>query len=112
MVGDGEAWLGLTDSDDIAGAVHDGAPVAALPLTPEMLLIPNAVAVTERSPHPQAAVDLMAFLQRREVVDRLVREGALEGATAPTDTGLQVDWEALLNDLEPATASLKQIFLR
>ena len=112
MVGQGEAWLGLTDSDDIAGAVHDGAPVAALPLTPEMLLIPNAIAVPQGAPHPQAADQLMAFLARPEVVARLVKDGALEGAQAPPATGLQVNWDALLKDLDPATVTLKGIFLR
>lgn len=112
MVGQGEAWVGLTDSDDIAGAAHDGLPVAALPLTPDMLLIPNAVALAEGAPHLKAAEQLMAFLQRPEVVDRLVKDGALEGAQAPPGTGLQVNWEALLKDLEPATATLKEIFLR
>jgi len=112
MVGQGEAWLGLTDSDDIAGAVHDGAPVTALPMTSEMLLIPNAIAITQAAPHPEAAEQLMTFLRQPAVVERLVRDGALEGAQAPPATGLQVNWDALLSDLDSATATLKDIFLR
>jgi len=112
LVGQGEAWLGLTDSDDINGAIREGAPVAALPLTPELLIIPNALGVVQGSPHPESAARLMAFLQRAAVGFRLVRDGAIEGAERPADGGLKVDWDPLLKDLEPATETLKQIFLR
>ena len=33
MVGRGEAWIGLTDSDDIAAGQAEGLPIAALPMT-------------------------------------------------------------------------------
>ncbi|HKI72725.1 MAG TPA: substrate-binding domain-containing protein, partial [Verrucomicrobiae bacterium] len=45
LVAKGEAWIGLTDSDDIAAEQREGAPVLALPLTEESLLIPNTIAV-------------------------------------------------------------------
>ncbi len=114
FVGQGEAWLGLTDSDDIADGQREGLPIAALPMTEETLLIPNTVAITRGAPHPQAAERLFEFLQSREVVDRLVAAKALEGvATAsvmvPT---LRVNWPALLQDLEPTTTTLNQIFLK
>ena len=35
LVGRGEAWIGLTDSDDIAAGRRDGLPIAELPLTGE-----------------------------------------------------------------------------
>ena len=31
LVGRGEAWIGLTDSDDIAAGRRDGLPIAELP---------------------------------------------------------------------------------
>ena len=77
-----------------------------------MLLIPNAVALVQNAPHPKEAEELMAFLRRPEVVVRLVKAGALEGAQAEPAKGLQVKWDALLRDLDPATATLKEIFLR
>ena len=112
MVGQGEAWIGLTDSDDITGGIRERMPIAALPLTPEMLLIPNAVGVVQGAPHPIAAERLMTFLQRPEVLERLVRDGALEGAQASPSTGLGVNWDALLKDLDASTTTLKEIFLR
>ena len=110
----GEAWVGLTDSDDIAAGQREGLPVAALPLTPEMLLIPNTVAVTRGSPHPESAQRFFDWLRRPEVVRQLVTAGALEGASAAevTTPTLQPDWPGLLRDLETGTAQMKEIFLR
>jgi iron(III) transport system substrate-binding protein len=114
MVGSGNAWVGLTDSDDIAAARREGLPVAALPMNRETLLIPNTVAVTSGAPHEGVAQRLFEYLQRRDVVERLVAAVALEGV-APTAVGtptLQVDWDSLLRDLESTTAKLNQHFLR
>jgi iron(III) transport system substrate-binding protein len=112
LVGQGEAWIGLTDSDDIAGGIHEGLPLAAMPLTPETLFIPNTVAVVRGAPHPTEAEQMFQFLQRPGVAERLVKEAALEGAQAGQPQGVQVDWKALLTDLDSATETMKQIFLR
>jgi iron(III) transport system substrate-binding protein len=114
LVGGGEATIGLTDSDDIAAGQREGYPIIALPMTDETLLIPNTVAVVRGSPHPAAAQKLLEYLQQPKVLEKLVSVNALEGAaphqvSAPT---LRPDWDALLRDLEPATAELKEIFLR
>jgi iron(III) transport system substrate-binding protein len=114
FVAQGDAWLGLTDSDDIADGQREGLPIAALPMTEETLLIPNTVAITRGAPHPEAAQRLADFLQRREVVQRLVTGKALEGfSTSDVSVPmLKVSWDALLRDLEPTTAKLNEIFLR
>jgi iron(III) transport system substrate-binding protein len=114
MVGRGEAWIGLTDSDDIAAGQREGLPVAPLPMTEETLLIPNTVAVVRGGPHPQAAQRLFEYLQRRGVAQQLIAANALEGisaseVSAPT---LKVNWPALLADLEGTTAELNKLFLR
>ena len=72
------------------------------------------MAVVRGAPHPEVGQRLFEYLQRREVVDQLVAANGLEGASsraisAPT---LNVDWDALLRDLESTTARLNQIFLR
>ena len=112
LVGQGEAWIGLTDSDDIAGGVREGLPLVAMPLSPEMLLIPNTVAVVRGAPHALEAEQMFQFLLRPEVARRLVQEAALEGAQSSQEPGLQVHWEALLRDLDAATATLREVFLR
>jgi iron(III) transport system substrate-binding protein len=114
LVARGEAWIGLTDSDDIVAVQQEGAPVIALPLTDESLLIPNTVAVVRGGPHPAAAERLFAWLQRPETAARLVTAGALEGAT-PGVSGvptLAPDWPRLVGELDAGTTRLKEIFLR
>jgi iron(III) transport system substrate-binding protein len=114
LVGRGEAAIGFTDFDDILAGQRSGAPVAALPLSIECLLIPNTVAVVRKAPHPAEAEQLEKYLRSSEVVKDLVAVGALEGArtdevSIPT---LKVRWELLIRELESATSSLKRIFLR
>ncbi|MGH7972997.1 MAG: hypothetical protein ACREIC_30135, partial [Limisphaerales bacterium] len=85
-----------------------------LPLNPELLLIPNTVAVMRGAPHPQAAQRLFEYLQQRSVCEALIRDHALEGFSmneVKTPT-LKVNWADLLRDLESTTATLNEIFLR
>jgi len=113
-VGRGEAWVGLTDSDDIAAGQREGLPVAALPLTPESLLIPNTVAVVRHAPHPEAAQRLFQYLQNPPVARQLVAAHALEGRAvdrAATST-LHPDWPALRREMDAGAQALKAIFLR
>ncbi len=113
LVGRGEAWIGLTDSDDIAAGQREGLPIAALSLTEESLLIPNTVAVIRAAPHPANAQKLFEYLQRREVAEKLVEAKALEGVADEIDaTALKPDWNALLRDLETTTKQLNEVFLR
>ena len=112
QVARGEAWIGLTDSDDIAAGQREGFPIAALPLTEESLLIPNTVAVIRNAPHSANAQKLFVYLQQREVAEKLVAVRALESATYGTDaTDVKPDWDALLRDLETTTKQLNEIFL-
>jgi iron(III) transport system substrate-binding protein len=113
FVGRGEALVGLTDSDDIAAGEREGLPVAAVPPTSETLFIPNCVAITRNAPHAREAELLFRHLQRPEFAERLVALSALEGSQrrVPED-GLRVDWNALLQDLDAATATMQRIFLR
>jgi iron(III) transport system substrate-binding protein len=114
MVGSGEAWIGLTDSDDIAAGQQEGYPIVALPMNEETLLIPNTVAVVRGAPHAAAAQRLFEYLQRGQIVEQLVRDKALEGKSGNTVAvpTLKPDWGSLLRDLETTTAKLNQIFLR
>ncbi|MBI5388469.1 MAG: extracellular solute-binding protein [Verrucomicrobia bacterium] len=112
LVGRGEAWLGLTDSDDVAAGQNDARPIVALPITAETLLIPNTVAVVRGGPNPMWAQQLFQYLQRREVGDQLMMAQALEGWSPGLRPHLKVDWDKVLKDLEPATAQMKAIFLR
>jgi iron(III) transport system substrate-binding protein len=114
LVGNGEATLGFTDSDDIAGAQREGLPVAALPLNDESLLIHNSAGVLRGAPHPAEAQKIFEYLQSKPVTDRLLREHAIESATpdAPGVPGLRVDWDAVLHDMDAGTTEMDKIFVR
>ena len=79
MVGRGEAWIGMADSDDVAAGQEEGLPLAPLPMSEETLLIPNTVAVVRGAPHPEAAQRLFDYLQRRDVVQRTGRRSCTGG---------------------------------
>jgi iron(III) transport system substrate-binding protein len=114
LVGRGEAWVGLTDSDDIAVGQAAGLPIAGLALTPEALLIPNTVGVIRNAPHPANARRLQEHLLREEISGRLVLRGALEGKSpegAPVKT-MDVRWDELLRELRATTEALNRIFLK
>ena len=112
LVGRGEVLVGLTDFDDIAAALHEGLPVAALPLSSESLLIPNSVAVVCNAPHSAEAKRLLEYLTSDAVVNQLIALSALEGKAPESQTQFRVEWDSLLDDLEPATESMRKIFLR
>lgn len=113
QVSRGEAWIGLTDSDDVFAGQREGAPVAMLPISEEQLLIPNTVGVIRNAPHSANAQKLFEYLQQRKVAEKLVAANALEDANYATDaTTIKPDWDALLRDLETTTKQLNEIFLR
>ena len=125
QVARGEAWIGLTDSDDVFAGQREGAPIAMLPISEEQLLIPNTVGVIRNAPHPANAQKLFEYLQRREVAEKLVQANALESSDGRAPQGpnskdgasqrsalRQPDWDALLRDLETTTKQLNEIFLR
>lgn len=107
----GEALVGLTDSDDITAAQREGLPVAALPIFPESLLIPNTLGLVAKAKPNPAAEELYEFLQNPDVRERLIAAAALEPETPATNT-LHPDWPALLRDLDRATDQLKEAFRR
>lgn len=111
FVSRGEAWIGLTDSDDIAAGQKAGLPIAALPVTEKSLLIPNTVAIIRGARHPDPAQRLFDYLQEPAVVSQLVAVGALEGTMGPA-AAMRVNWDHLLRDMDEGTKTLREIFLR
>lgn len=107
----GDAWVGLTDSDDIEAGRREGLAVAALPMSPEMLAIPNTVGIVRGAPHPAAAQKLSDHLTSPEVRAKLVAVAALEDG-APDAATLRPDWPMLLRELDQGTARLQEIFRR
>ena len=114
LVGRGEAWVGLTDSDDVRAAQREGLPVAGMDLKEEGLNILNTIAIVRSAPHPLAAQRLFKYLLTSEVFLKLKAAGAVENyatRTAKLDSA-DVNWDLLLRELDATTAMLKGIFLR
>jgi len=115
LVGREEAWIGLTDTDDVAAGQREGLPVERGPsLTGTSLFIPNTVAIVRGAPHPESAQKLAEYLQRPETVRSLLEAGAIQYAEVPAlgRPVLEPDWNRLLQDMESTSDSLNQIFLR
>lgn len=112
LVGTGESWIGLTDSDDIAAGQRQGLPVAALPFIEEALVIPNTISIVTGSPRRNSAEKLVAFLGDVETLRRLVAIGALEGIESGDVRSLKVDWSRPDVNLDELNEVLKLIFLR
>jgi iron(III) transport system substrate-binding protein len=114
FVGDGQAWAGLTDSDDIYNAQKDGAPVEALPLTKESLLIHNTAGLIAQAPHAADGRMLLEFLASPETARTLIAARALEGVEDEPDGAgtMKVDWEGVLADVDAATKELQAVFMR
>ncbi len=113
LVGMGEAWLGLTDWDDIAVGLRRQLPIKMLPRTQEFSVIANSVALIRNGPNPQNARRFQEYLQQRQTQERLLALGALEGIS-PSDPSdhLAPDWDRVLEDLDSAYTWLSETFLR
>lgn len=113
LVGMGEAWLGLTDWDDIAVGLRRQLPIKMLPRTQEFSVIANSVALIRNGPNPKNARRFQEYLQQRQTQERLLALGALEGIS-PSDSSdhLTPDWESVLEDLDSAYTWLSETFLR
>ncbi|MCS1411078.1 MAG: Iron deficiency-induced protein A [Verrucomicrobia subdivision 3 bacterium] len=112
LVGQGEAWLGLTDYDDVAVGIRNDLPVKALPMTPEFAAMANSVALVHGGPHRKNARRFVDYLQQRESQERLVDLGALEGVDMGELSYLRTDWVRVINDFDEVYSWLKETFLR
>jgi iron(III) transport system substrate-binding protein len=112
LVGAGEAWIGVTDSDDIAAGLRQGLPIAAVPDFQEPLAIANTIAVAALAPHQATARELAEYLGRRETLQKLVDLGAIDGVAPVKAKSLKIDWSDPLANLDEMNEILKEIFLR
>lgn len=110
-VGRGQAWIGLTDSDDIAAGCMEGLPILALPQESWSLDMPNTVAIVRGARHPERAEQLRQFLIRPSVQQRLIEAGGMEAPQTRTDI-LRPNWERVLSDFTEASDQLEKLFRR
>jgi len=104
----GEAWIGVTDSDDIEASRREGVTVVA---SPPLWVLPNTAAVVRGAPHSREAELLFQYLQSDAVVRELRRAGALE-APEVRAAFPQPDWGMMLRDHDVAVRQLEEAFHR
>lgn len=127
LVAAGQAWVGLTDTDDACGALRAGKPVAVVfPDASGMgtLLVPNTVMLIRGGPHPETGRKLVDYLCSREVEEQLARG---ESAQLPLHVGLEgppqmpglakakpmkIDYAALGRNIPEVSQFLRERFLR
>jgi iron(III) transport system substrate-binding protein len=108
MVGQGEAWIGLTDSDDFAAGLRNGLPIASAPLKEGSMSIASSVALVKGAPHRAEAEAFYRFAQQRQSIERLVAMNALQSVDAPP-SALELKQAARVVE---TLAELKTIFAR
>jgi iron(III) transport system substrate-binding protein len=101
----GEYAFGLTDTDDVNGAILDGKPVRmVIPDQGEdglgVFVIPNTVAMIHGGPHPDVAKQLIDYLLSAEVEAQLAQG---RGAQIPLQPGVPGP------DLLPSLSKLHQM---
>lgn len=111
-VASGEALVGLTDSDDVSVARQGGARVEALRLEQDFLVVPNTIALVRPAAPDSPARRFLDFVRSGEVLEGLVKAGALESADVPTGSWLQPDWGRVLRDLDTGIGELESRFRR
>jgi iron(III) transport system substrate-binding protein len=111
LVGRGEAVVGLTDFDDVVVGQREKLPIAMLPHDELTVAIPNTAAVVRGSERTAQAGQLIQFLTSQAALARMVESAALEGTTGPA-SALPVSWPNLVQELEPTSRALQQIFLK
>lgn len=103
LVAAGEVAFGLTDTDDAAVAVREGAPVRVVYPDQDRLgtlLVPGAVVLIRDGPNPEGGRRLVEFLASREVERILAFAPCAQvplrtGIETPEDVRLPADFRAM-----------------
>jgi len=132
QVAQGEMAWGFTDSDDANGAFLDSRPTdVTFPLleSPDgknrgILLIPNSLALIKGAPHPEAGKKLIDYLLSASIEETLAKSRSAQLPVRPDLAPpprweilkelprLDVDWNAVLEALQPSAAWLDENFAR
>jgi iron(III) transport system substrate-binding protein len=90
MVARGDAWVGLTDSDDVNVALEARQPVAMVLPDRDGIgvpVMPNMVSLIAGAPHPEEAKRLIDYLLSPDVERRLAESEAVQIPLHPDVAG-------------------------
>lgn len=122
----GDAYVGMTDTDDANTAIKDGKPVVVIYPDSEgigTLLIPNTLALIKGGPNSENGKKLMDFLLSEEVESLLafsgsvqmpVRDGVKKPDSMPDFSSIKpmrVDYEKVAEKMATAEKFLQELFI-
>lgn len=120
----GEAWVGLTDTDDVEVVRRRGASIGEGFLAEDgVILLPNVVAVVKGCPHPEEADELARWLLREEVEEWLANSPSRQiplrtevpviasGLSLSRFEPLEIDWSEAAGQLHEAIREAERILL-
>lgn len=129
QVSAGELKVGLTDTDDVNGAIEDGKPVAMV--YPDQgdkdigtLVIPNTVAMIANCPHSKSAKKFIDYLLSRQVEEKLANSRSVQmpvrsGIATPKNIRtiseikpMNVNLEKTADQIEKTTKFIQELFIR
>lgn len=103
----GEAWVGLTDSDDIESGNREGLGLVA---GPALFSLRNTVGILRGAPRPETAEQLSQYLQSPAVQEKLVLAGAIEAGPIGSASAAEPRWDAMIRDFEATGRELREAF--
>ena len=120
-VSQGEAWCGITDTDDAFGAINEGSPVNIVFLDQNglgSLIMPNTVSLIKNSPNKENGKKMIDFLLSRNTEAKLAKSCAQmplhKGVTIPTGVPkldkivpMKIDYNKTAHRLEEIQTYLK-----
>lgn len=120
----GEAWIGLTDTDDIEVVRRRGATLGEGFLRGDgVLLLPNVIAIVKGGPHPEEARQLALWLLEKSVEEALAASSSRQvplrrevivapgGLDIATLDPVSVDWKDAAQQLPEAIREAERILL-
>ena len=113
MVGRGDAWIGLTDSDDLAVGLRQGLPLVSMPLNQELCPIVNSVGWVQGRDHGALVDSFVSFLKAPTTLQAMVEQSALVSQGPPQEDApwLKPTWEPLLKDASTGLDQMKRFFM-
>jgi iron(III) transport system substrate-binding protein len=107
-VGVGQFALGMTDTDDAAGEIEAGRPVAMIFPEGETLFIPNTVAMIKGCPNPEGAKKLIDYLLRPAVEIKLAQSASRQVPLNPEVKLDAIKYVKTQKDVRPLPVDLVQ----
>ena len=120
LVARGEAYVGLTDTDDVNVAIEDGQPVAMILPDRDGLgvpVMPNMVSLIANAPHPQEGRALIDYLLSPDVERVLAQSEAVQlplhpGVPGPANLPPIDSFRPMTLDYTGAAARVEEVTLR